>query len=179
MLERLSEWVGGWLFDALTDDDLEAIVRNIEDGTNYDHTEYDPRQVFLDVFHAASKKYVLILVVVLLLILVNFFAYSSGPCIEFYPLQAYGLVLDIAGAVVVVMGLIRGKWRLLLDAGYGYLIAGNTLGGGGGEQNFENLYRRACKDTINVVYGVLFFVTGFSIQIIAVLRPYSPVYFGC
>jgi hypothetical protein len=179
MFEKVTDQIGGRLFDYLTDDDLKSVVRNVESGTDYNLGEYDPRETFIEVFDSVSKKFAIIPIIVFILIAANFIVYSSGPCIRFFPLQAYGLILDIAGAVIVVLGLIRGKWRLLLDSGYGYLIAGNTMGGEGSEQNFQNLYRRACKDTVNVVYGVGFFVIGFSIQIISVLRPYSPVYLGC
>lgn len=105
------------------------------------------QQDIIDTFDTRGPRYNKILGAFLLSLGVN--AYLSLSI-----LQPIGIVLSLVGSVILALGLIHGiywTYGLFLVAGYG---------------NPSRYFRKATlNDTVDGVYGVLFIILGFAIQL--------------
>lgn len=86
-------------------------------------------------------------------------------------LQIYGLVLDLVGAIVITRGLFRGYVGVITDMGIVYEEARNpdeTAATPSFTQELQSLDSEV-RATVDAVFGAIFLVGGFSIQIVSVL----------
>lgn len=124
---------------------------------DYDEKEPVVRDVFLEQFHYHVKwpSYAILLVLI---------AFVINVRLGSVQLQAYGLVFDMVGGVLLALGIVRGKGGLMRDT----REPGARVGG-----DEVNIHQPALKaniaDTIDGLFGAIFLVVGFSIQIVAVL----------
>lgn len=159
------------------------------------------RASFLEQFDSTFLYYSIGLMSILFISVLNMVLYTV-ICLPL-PLQAYGLILDIFGAVLLVLGLFRGPAGIAIDSGIlpTAIFASERVrvvhpGFGAGERppgisqedwveredisrSMRPMIMSEQKDTINAIWGGIFLLTGFIIQIIAILRPLSPIYLGC
>lgn len=82
----------------------------------------------------------------------------------FFPLQAYGLLFDGVGAVILAVGLFRGPDGMLRDTP---LVSTGAVYGGD-TYYYPKPLSATVRNTVDGVFGGLFLVTGFSIQFMAV-----------
>lgn len=128
-----------------------------DDVLSFDEKEPLIERVFLEQFHYHSKWPALAIFLISVSFLIDSFL---GP-VEF---QIYGLIFDMTGALFLALGIIRGKCGLARDtresdARYG---DGEKIGG----IHVASL-RATVADTIDGLFGAVFLIIGFSIQIVA------------
>lgn len=89
-------------------------------------------------------------------------------------LQVSGLLLDLSGAVILGVGLIRTETGIERDAKY---VATNTAGevfNVGGEEKHRNKLdlvsvSSEARDTVDAIVGVSFLFVGFTLQLLAIV----------
>lgn len=132
-------------------------------GTNRKEEENIQREKLRKYFHAAfydrSKFYLPPFVLIIVLAIVD-------GCFGLFGLhlQAYGLLLDALGAVIIALGLFRGLSEIKRDA-----PSYSTGAQYGGTMYWEpEALSATVRDTVNGIYGTTFLFIGFSIQFIAI-----------
>ncbi|WP_124194175.1 hypothetical protein [Natrarchaeobius chitinivorans] len=118
-------------------------------------------------FYFRSRTYAaIVLVLVVLLYLYDIFLYRSEV-----PLQLYGLVLDMVGAVVIARGLFRGYGGFLTDTNVSAPEVRNPDKYGiKRPTNREiNSLDSEIRASVDALLGGFLLISGFSIQIIAIL----------
>jgi hypothetical protein len=135
----------------------------IEEQLNIDSTEYQDN---LDVFLAKALKdrifsiYSVFLLLILIFIIID---WVYGSTIYF---QTYGLLLDVAGAIILARGLFRGEQEIIFD------IQEANLGPSAIVDDQEYSSASITVEMLNTadgVIGVIFLVLGFSVQIVSSL----------
>lgn len=80
--------------------------------------------------------------------------------------SACGLLLDVAGAMLLLRGSLRGPAAIKIDAGiaYHHQAEGESFGD---DAPFEPIVRSVAARTVDAFYGGLFLVGGFGLQFVA------------
>ncbi|WP_459191572.1 outer membrane protein assembly factor BamB family protein [Halosimplex sp. J119] len=141
--KKVSDWMGRQMlniFDVITDDSK-------KDGEPDEEAE----EMFLTAFRHRSWKYLIAAVFSPLLIIAYFDVQSCGTLSN----QTYGLGLDLAGAIILGRGLIKGRYSIQSESAM-------KIG-----QNVA-LKRSMARDSVDGVWGISLLFVGILLQFMAV-----------
>jgi len=157
---RVSRYIGNitWSF-------LNRIERTVDPHTNREPLENEIKIEFLSAFD--NRFYFFISLLVIPLIILS----TLDLCLIINP-QVYGLLLDLEGATILALSLIRGLSGITLES-EGNLVAFDSY--------FDTTYSPTdvmteSYKTIDAVWGSTLLIIGFSIQILAISGIFSAVF---
>lgn len=159
MLRRLTDPVGRSILYLLVDTDAEADAKRRLNNPKDDVDEVT--ELFLEYLATRTKSYLAAIGVLLLLL----FTSDLVACGQ-VPGQAYGLLLDICGAVVLGRGLLKGPYRMAAEAA-AYLSKSVPR------------QRAVTQDLADGLWGVFLLIFGVLVQFAAVFGLLPIVSRGC
>lgn len=159
---RKRDWIPkppAWLSDPVAMQ-LLSLLTWAEEAEPNEINDYEEKKLaveenFRDQFQYHSKWPVVAIITISFLLGVDL---SQGPV----NIQIYGLLFDMTGAMFLALGIIRGKSGLARDT----REAVGRLGSDGNDGGIHHASLKAnIADTIDGLFGAIFLIMGFMIQI--------------